>query len=398
MATALAPSPALRSTRTHDDVAGPVTASVVVHLLMLAGYIAGYHGDISTLVCADSTRIGQFPFEAITYGFGTGGYDGQFYYVLARDPWHKDVSGVIDFQAYRHGRILFPALAWLLSGGGDPVLLMWVMPAINLASIGLLAWLGATLAKSYGRSTWLGFLLPLVLNVGPPAMRNLTDPLAATAVAGLVVGSVLGWHAVWLGLWATAALMSREQSVLIVFAILAYSWAAGRWSVAAAMATALGIWFAWLGVMYDYYNELPFATNTLTAPFVGLYWRWTHLAGSESHVYVLHSLGTGLLSIQLLLCLLMPILRVDRAVMWTALSGALLTLLASRGILEDWNSYMRVLLWMPLGIYVWAVQSGRRWPIALLCPAAVFPIIATPQGMHILMYSLQHIWDPIAVG
>ena len=291
MATALAPSPVLRTTRNHEDLAGPVTASVVVHLLMLAGYIAGYHGDISTLVCADSTSIGRFPFEAITYGFGTGGYDGQFYYALAHDPWHKDVTGVIDFQAYRHGRILYPALAWLVSGGGDPVLLMWALPAINLAAIGVLAWLGATLAKSYGRSTWLGFLLPLVLNMGPPAMRNLTDPLAATALAGVVVGSLLGWRAVWLGLWATAALLSREQTVLIVVAVLVSSWIAGRWPLAAAMAAALGVWFAWLGVLYDYYHELPFATNTLTAPFVGIWWRWTHLDGLEPQRRLVEDLG-----------------------------------------------------------------------------------------------------------
>jgi len=371
-----------------------VTASVIVHLLMMAAYIAGYHGDISTLVCADSSRIGSYPFECLSNGFGTGGYDGQFYYILARDPWHKAATGSVDFPAYRHGRILYLALAWLVSGGGDPVLLVWALPAINLAAIGVLAWLGAVLARRFGRSTWLGFLLPVVLNVGSPALRDLTDPVAAAAVAGLLTGCVLGWRAVWLALWAAAALLSREQNVIVVGLVLAAFWASGRLPQAAALAAALVLWFAWLGVLYDYYREMPFPANTLAAPGVGMWWRWAHLDGLPPHVYFLHALGMACLATQVGVCLLLPLFRAERAVMWTALAAAALTLLASRAILEDWNSYMRVFLWMPLGIFIWAVQTGRRWPLVLLSPAAVWPIIATPQGMHILMYSLQHVWEP----
>ena len=224
---------------------------------------------------------------------------------------------------------------------------------------------------------------------------DLTDPVAATAVAGLLVAWLLGWNAVWLGLWAAAALLSREQTMLIVIPVLAICWASGRVPQAVACFAAFLSWFAWLGVVYDWYGEMPFATNTLTAPLVGMIWRWTHLEGMPTHVYFLHMLGMALLGSQLVMCLLLPLFRAERAVMWTALAGAALTLLASRGILEDWNSYMRVLLWMPLAIWIWSVQTGRRWPIVLLCPAAVFPIIATPQGMHILMYSLQHLWETV---
>jgi hypothetical protein len=383
------------SRRTHNDLAGPVTASIIVHLLIMAAYIAGQHGDISTLVCVDSTHIGAYPFESISNGFATGGYDGQFYYALSRDPWHKDATGIIDFPAYRHGRILYLALAWLASGRGDPVLLLWALPIINLISIGALAWLGGVLARSFGRSTWLGFLLPVVLNVGSPALRDLTDPLAATTATGLIVGWLLGWRSVWLGLWAAAALLSREQNIVIVVVVLAMCWANGRTPQAAAIVTALLLWFGWLGVMYDFYHELPFATNNLAAPLVGLWWRWTHLNGLPPQVYFLHVVGMICLTTQVAMCLLLTLCRAERVVMWTALVGAALTLLASRDILLDWNSYMRVLLWMPLGIWIWAVQTGRRWPIVLLSPMAIWPIIATPQGMHILMFSLQHVWEPM---
>lgn len=64
----------------------------------------------------------------------------------------------------------------------------------------------------------------------------------------------------------------------------------------------------------------------------------------------------------------------------TGLAGVALAMVASDAIFEDWNSYMRVLSWMPLGIWFWAVQTGRSWPIWLLTPAAIWPFIATPQG------------------
>ena len=113
MATAADRVPVVRSRRTSaPDLAGPVTASVVVHFLLLAAYVAAFHGDISALVCLDKAKVGHVPYEFVTTGFDKGGYDGQFYYVLAQDPWHAAAAGSIDLPAYRHVRILYPALAW----------------------------------------------------------------------------------------------------------------------------------------------------------------------------------------------------------------------------------------------------------------------------------------------
>src|SRR5207244_3002432 len=140
--------------------------------------------DLSALVCVSPERVGRWPYESIRVGLGTDGFDGQFYYALARDPWHRH-DYPLDIPAYRHARILYPALAWLLSGGGDPGRLLWAMPAINLLAAAGLAWLGAGLALRHGRSAWWGFLLPLVVNVGMPALRDLTDPLAALTACGL---------------------------------------------------------------------------------------------------------------------------------------------------------------------------------------------------------------------
>src|SRR5262249_35060348 len=117
----------------------PVLATAALHLALLATYVAAFRGDISALVCAREDWIGHAPFQAVHTGLGGDrGFDGQFYYVIAQNPWqpHRDY---MDRPTYRHIRILYPALCWLLSAG-NAVRLLWVMPLLNLAAITGLAW------------------------------------------------------------------------------------------------------------------------------------------------------------------------------------------------------------------------------------------------------------------
>ena len=53
---------------------------------------------------------------------GSVGYDGQFYYYIAHDPFILGQSyNHIDFPAYRYQRIIYPLTAWLLSFGQPKV-------------------------------------------------------------------------------------------------------------------------------------------------------------------------------------------------------------------------------------------------------------------------------------
>ena len=110
--------------RVASSIWYPVAAAVAFHLALLAMYLPAFHGDLSSLVCVGQERIGAPPFEAVRVGFVTGGFDGQFYYAIARNPWtwHR---AELDVPAYRHVRLLYPALAWALSGGGNPYRLFW---------------------------------------------------------------------------------------------------------------------------------------------------------------------------------------------------------------------------------------------------------------------------------
>ena len=72
---------------------------------------------------------------------GSVGYDGQFYYYIAHDPFILGQShDHIDSPAYRYQRIIYPLTARLLSFG-QPGLIPWMMVAVNLLGILLGTWL-----------------------------------------------------------------------------------------------------------------------------------------------------------------------------------------------------------------------------------------------------------------
>jgi hypothetical protein len=56
------------------------------------------------------------------------------------------------------------------------------------------------------------------------------------------------------------------------------------------------------------------------------------------------------------------------------LAGVCLTIVGGIAIFEDHWSYTRVLNWLPLGIWLYAVQDSKRWPILLLAPAGLWPL------------------------
>src|SRR5216684_4056159 len=199
---------------------GPVVVAAVIQIALFAGYLARFGGDPSALVCVRADAAGTWPYEHVRTSLSQEGFDGQLYYVIARDPWHAQDSHVVVDPGYRHMRILYPALAWAASGGGDPQRLLWALPAINLLAIAGLAGFGALFATKFNRSPWWGLLLPLVLNATTPALRDLTDPLAMFCAFALLAAWLLRGNAFVLALLAAAAAFSREQNVAIVGIVL----------------------------------------------------------------------------------------------------------------------------------------------------------------------------------
>jgi len=352
------------------DCIGPVVLVVLWHGALLAAYVH-HGGDVGVLTCVGPDFAGRFPYEEFRQGIG-GGYDGQFYYAIARAPWHKQVVGV-DMPAARHVRVLYPALAWAVTGG-DKHLLLWALPAINLAAIGVLAWMGALAARSSGLSGWWGLLLPQAVNAGLISYRNLSDVVSVCAVCGLLLAHQRRWPTAVVAAWAAAAVFCREQNTAVAALVLLVAAVRGRWREAAALGGVLlawGGWFVWLRFQYGVWPLLP-AEGNLGRPLSGLWFAWTHPPATTSGAAV-NGFCVLVLAVQVALAPALLFTRPDPALFLTAVAGAALAVIGGEFIYCDYWSFMRVYAWLPLALWLGFAREGVRWPLAVLAAPGVLP-------------------------
>src|SRR5690242_7968565 len=90
----------------------------------------------------------------------SAGYDGQFYYRLALDPfnWHRTAFGITMDQSYRYTRIGYPVLAWIFSLGQHQLVPV-VLVVLNLFAVAAMAMLGGMFARDAGRHALWGLAL-----------------------------------------------------------------------------------------------------------------------------------------------------------------------------------------------------------------------------------------------
>lgn len=265
-------------------------------------------------------------------------------------------------------------------------MLLWVMPAVNLAAIGGLAWLGVLVATAHGGNPWWGFVLPLAVNAGLAAMRNLTDPVSTLAAFGLLGGWLLGWRWWVLVLWAGAAVFSREQNlavVLIVCGAAVWSW---RPRLAAGLAFVVVVWITWVGVLWFVYDCWPFKSGEglFGRPLAGLISGWTHLAGSSWSGISVWQIGLGLtqLVLEILVAVGFIAARGEAAVRGTLLGGVGLTILGGSALYDDIFGYARLFIWLPMGIWLLSIRRQLRWPMLLFLPSLLWPCAEILRSWH----------------
>jgi len=152
-------------------------------------------------------------------GGAASGYDGQFYYVLARDPLllHHSTLADLGAQAFRANRIGYPALAALVSRGAH-VTLPLALLSVNVAVVLALTAGFALYLRSRGRSGLWALALGLLPGFLLATLRDLTDPLATAAALGGVIAYTRGrrWPA---GVLLGVAVLTRDVMALVVVAV-----------------------------------------------------------------------------------------------------------------------------------------------------------------------------------
>jgi hypothetical protein len=113
------------------------------------------------------------------------GYDGQFYYRFAFDPfdWARTAYGITVDYNYRYTRIGYSVVAWILSFGHGR-LLATVLVVINLICVGVMGYLGAHFAREGNRHALWGLLFVAYFGLTISVGRDTAEPLADACMLG----------------------------------------------------------------------------------------------------------------------------------------------------------------------------------------------------------------------
>jgi hypothetical protein len=180
-----------------SSLAARLDNPLITGIIALAGWLAfvliRLHkwamGQISYFVGAGhwfETSPGRLPHGLLQVPLG--GYDGQFYYRLALNPfnWAHTAYGIRMDQPYRYTRIGYPLVAWVFSLGHHSWV-PWTLVVVNLLAVTAMGILGGIFARDAGRNALWGLLFVayfgLVISVG----RDTAEPLSdACMLAGML--------------------------------------------------------------------------------------------------------------------------------------------------------------------------------------------------------------------
>lgn len=156
---------------------------------------------------------------------GVGGMfanDGHHYLFIAQHITETPHSGE---GVFRFGRILYPALGWLLAAG-RPTLVPYALIGVNIAAAGLLVWATAHLLR--GTAPTVVALAALVLPGVVWSLRYGYLDLVAVALTVAACLAVERRRPGWAVVAFAASILTRETCALAVVAIAVPAWREGR--------------------------------------------------------------------------------------------------------------------------------------------------------------------------
>jgi hypothetical protein len=181
-------------------------------------------------------------------GAASGGYDGQYYRLIAQDPGlTHGTDRFIDAPRLRYRRILVPALAWF-AALGDPTRSTYTYIPVVLTFLGLGAYWLSRYAARCGLNPWCG----LAFVLAPAAFISIDRLTVDIALAALTVAFALYWDAapLWkLYLVLLFAPLSKETGIFFIGAYCLYALTERLWTRAFVIATAAvpsALWFLYV--------------------------------------------------------------------------------------------------------------------------------------------------------
>lgn len=149
------------------------------------------------------------------------GYDGQFYYRLALNPFtsKKEEFGItIDIPSYRQQRIIYPFLTWIFSLGQKDFVPA-VLLLVNFAALLMIGFIGSHFAKSLNLHSLWGLIF--VIHPGFPYIlsRDLTEILQTFFLLSSLL-FVKTHRYLSSALLLTLAILTRETALVVAVSLL----------------------------------------------------------------------------------------------------------------------------------------------------------------------------------
>lgn len=388
-------SPETKNSSSKAAFSGPSPLLVLCLVVIAAGYVAlvgaqaaRFNGNMSGLVCFGDHFVGPKDVHegAIIYQNSIG-YDGQFFYFIARDPMMEDYGPglmVRDRAAYRYMRIFYPLMAgWFARG--KAALIPATLVAMNLLGIVLGGLFIALIARRQGQGPWWSLIFALLSGLAIGALRDLAEPLA--------VGLTAGWLYFHLerkylgaGILLAFALLTRETTAVLAAPIALHGLLIRRdWEAAAAYAAALIPLIIWILFIHSRLGDWPIGggTGNLGLPLAGMiaYGQALIKAGPVRPDYWYGLLSLAVWGYTFFLAL-RQVVKTNTGLAWAfAFSALFFSTMTSRVWVEPW-SYGRVLLPLGLLLVVSAIISRDKlyWP-ALAGQAVLLVLALSWQGL-----------------
>jgi len=162
--------------------------------------------------------------QGLTVLKNSDGFDGQFYYRLALNPFTSQLTdyGIrFDVPSLRHQRILYPFLTWALSLGRARAVPV-IMVLINFFCLCALGWIGGHYAQTLKQHALWGVFLPLYAGFLLTLSRDLTEILEITLLLGSLLLIRRGRPIVATALLSLAILTKETALLVAVAALLVY--------------------------------------------------------------------------------------------------------------------------------------------------------------------------------
>jgi hypothetical protein len=202
--------------RLNSPLVPMVVAVPLATVFVILRWLDAAHRQLGQFVVAGSLYASpsRVP-KNLPVGSGSG-YDGQFYYRLALNPFNLSRTAYgIRFDSFsRVERMGYPFLAWVVARGHHSSVPLSLV-VVNVAACGVLALAGGILAKSAGRHALWGLVFAGYWGYLWTIGRDLSE-LTTAALVILGLAAMVRHRPVWSGLAFLGAVLSKETAVLLV--------------------------------------------------------------------------------------------------------------------------------------------------------------------------------------